>query len=191
MRPYHCSFYIVGAAILLPLPGVDGIAGSAILFGSAAVVDRPAPDCAHPQNREESLWCRALPPDPVRERPVIQAALDRMSAAGGVCRSLALLTTELLDRQRIRLFDQAEYQAAAGAAPLGGGVRSYMLLSRAMVLNYQDALHRSANVDSRGQPRPETLQLVLAHEADHLRGLDHVDEDGYLTPNALRCSDLL
>ncbi len=158
--------------------------------GANPAVADSALDCGHPGSREEAIWCSGVPPDSVHELPAIRLALDRMAALGEICRLLAATISEMLRRRNLHLFDRAEYPAAAAAAPLGGGIRSYLLLSREMVLAYPDAAHQSANVDSRGTPRPETLQQVLAHEADHVRGLDHIDPDGYLTPNTHQCSDI-
>ena len=95
----------------------------------------------------------------------------------------------MLRRGQVRLFDPGQF-SAGGAAPLGTAVDTYMLLSRDLITTFADAAHRSANVDSHGTPRPETLQFILAHEADHLLGKDHIDPDGYLTVNSLACSDL-
>ncbi|MGH7592836.1 MAG: hypothetical protein ACRELE_03150 [Gemmatimonadales bacterium] len=138
----------------------------------------------------EAIWCREMPPDPVTELPVIAAALARMTAIGGVCLTLSSTVAEMLRRGTVHLFDPAEYAHRGGAAPLGAGVGSYMLVSRDLITSYPDAAHRSGNVDSHGTPRPITLQQILAHEADHLRGQGHVDPDGYLTRHALACSDI-
>jgi hypothetical protein len=147
------------------------------------------PDCNAPENPAERLWCAEVIPDSLIELPRIRAALARMAARGGICGPLAGTIASYLARGAVHLYDSADYPAAGAVAPVDGG-RSYLLLSRDFVMTFFDAAHRSANLDSRGVPRPETLQLVLAHEADHLRGLGHVDPEGFLTPNALRCSDL-
>ncbi len=191
MKPYHRLLLATGAGVLSQARAVPDLASSVATAPSAnPAVAESAVDCSRPGSREEAIWCGELPPDSVRELPAIRVALDRMAALGGICRSLAATISELLPRGNLHLFDRGEYPAAAAAAPLGGGPRSYLLLSREMVIAYPDAAHHSANVDSRGTPQPETLQLVLAHEADHLRGLDHIDPDGYLTPNTHRCGDV-
>jgi hypothetical protein len=147
-------------------------------------------DCSAPENFFEALWCRSTPPDRLTELPVIQAALARMQAIGGVCADLARTVDEMLIRRRVHVYSPDTISGLGGAAPVGLGVDSYLLLSRDFISHYPDAAHQSGNIDSRGVPRPQTLQLVLAHEADHILGADHMDLDGYLTPNSQRCSDL-
>ncbi len=183
MKPYHRLLLAAAAGALLtncstssPVPNPDATDSG--------------PNCDHPGYPEEAIWCRALPPDSTHELPAILLALDRMGSLGGICESLAVTLSGILERGNLHLFDRWELPVAAAAAPLGRGVRSYLLLSREMVGTYSDAAHASANIDSRGSPEPQTLQQVLAHEADHVRGLDHTDPDGYLTPNTRRCSDL-
>ena len=112
-----------------------------------------------------------------------------MRTLGDVCDTLANAVAELLRRGQVHVFDPGQF-SGGGAAPLGTAGGSYILLSRELITTFSDADHRSANVDSHGTPRPETLQLILAHEADHLLGRDHIDSDGYLTANSLGCSDL-
>jgi hypothetical protein len=147
------------------------------------------PDCSSPDNPTELAWCHGSPPDATAELPAIQGALARMSARGTTCRSRAGLLADLLRRQAVRLYDPESYPLVGAATPADGRHR-YLIISRELVRKYYDPAHRSANIDSRGVPRPETLQQVLAHEADHLLGLHHIDADGYLTPNTLQCGDL-
>jgi hypothetical protein len=173
-----------------PVPAIAievGVAASGPPCGGPVVC--PLPDCDSPDNPTERVWCASIVPDPLIELPRMRAALTRMTARGGICGPLAATIASLLAGGAVRVYDSEDFPAVGAAAPVDGG-RAYLLLSRALVMKYFDAAHRSANVDSRGAPRPETLQLVLAHEADHLRGLGHIDPDGFLTPNALPCSDL-
>jgi hypothetical protein len=203
MKPDHrwagvglATAFVAGGCF--PRAGADGDSLSPIAM-EAGVVDSgppcggpvgcPLPDCGNPDNPTERVWCAAVGPDSLIELPRIRAALARMAARGGICGSLAGTIGELVVRGAVHLHDSGEYPATGAVVPLDGA-RSYLLLSRDLVLKYFDAAHRSGNIDSRGVPRAETLQLVLAHEADHLRGLGHIDPDGFLTPNALRCSDL-
>ena len=116
-------------------------------------------------------------------------ALERMRALGGICASLARTIDALHRRGRLRLYDAGEFAGIGAMAPRSG-VDPWILVSRDFIVRHPDAKHASGNIDSNGIPRPETLQLILAHEADHIFGLDHIDRDGYLTPNALRCSDI-
>ena len=146
--------------------------------------------CGAPANFAEAVWCNGRPPRPDRELPVIRAALFRMRSIGGVCALLAQTVGAMLGKDRVRLFDAGERPGVGGLSPVGVGEQGYLALSRDLITTYSDAAHRSGNTDSRGVARPETLQLVLAHEADHLLGAGHVDPDGYLTPNTLVCSDI-
>jgi hypothetical protein len=145
------------------------------------------PHCTTSDDSAERLWCVAAEPDSVRERPRILAAIERIRLRGGVCEQLAGRLTSLQQHGRIRLYDPEAYPGVGGAVPVDPSGPIWLLLSRDLVSTYYDAAHRSGNVDSRGVPRPETLQSVLAHEADHLAGAGHVDRDGYLTPNSRRC----
>ena len=103
---------------------------------------------------------------------------------------LAEVVSTMVMHDRLRLYDRDQLPDVGALAPIGAGVDSYMLLSRDLLTQYYDGVHRSGNIDSRGVARPQTLQLVLAHEADHVMGADHIDIDGYLTVDALHCSDL-
>ena len=183
LQPYHRWLGLLGIMLLALQACSPG--------ARADVVGQMVPaDCSAPENSFEALWCNSTPPDRVTELPVIQAAVARMQAIGGVCSDLAHTVAGMLNRHRMHLYDRKANPGIGGMAPVGVGVKSYLLLSRDFITDYPDAAHESGNTDSRGVPRPQTLQLVLAHEADHIRGAGHIDPDGYLTPNAQGCSDL-
>lgn len=189
MTPFHRSLGFLSAGLLLlmacPAPMTAGGESAGADPGAAVA----APACGRPLNPEESLWCRATVPDPAAELPVIDAALFRMRVLGGICDTLADIVAAMIRRHLVRLFDPEQYQGG-GAAPVGTAGDSFMLLSRDLITTFPDAVHESRNIDSFGTPRPETLQLVLAHEADHVLGEDHIDPDGYLTVHTLSCSDV-
>lgn len=146
--------------------------------------------CNQPRNAPERVWCHGSAPPTTAERGAVEGALRRMIAQGSTCARLAMTITLMLEWHRMRLYD-GEALPEYGAVTIGGeGAQAHLLLSRELLLHFADAAHRSVNVDSRGTPRPETLQTVLAHEADHILGFDHLDPDGYLTLNSERCGDV-
>lgn len=147
------------------------------------------PDCRNTGEFAEQLWCSEPPPDPPA-RARIRGAIEAMRRKGGACAELAARLDWLERGGLIRIFDPDDYPGTGAAVPPAGSGDMWLLLSRDFITTYYDAAHYSGNVDSRGVPRPETLQGVLAHEADHLRGAGHVDIDGYLTPNTVHCGDL-
>lgn len=154
-----------------------------------AAVACALPDCSDSNEFAEQLWCSASPPD-AGARARIRDAIERMRRMGGACVELAARLGWLEHAGLIRIFEPDDYPGTGAAVPPAGSGAVWLLLSRDFVTTYWNAAHRSGNVDSRGVPRPETLQSVLAHEADHLRGAGHVDIDGYLTPNTVHCGDL-
>lgn len=174
MAAYHRVFGVLAAA-------------SVTFIGCSP---QPRRGCSAGTVAEEALlWCHSFPPDATSELTVIRAAVARMRAKGGVCITLAEIASSMLQAGRVHLFDRDAYPGA-GAAPIGQGVTSWLLLSRELITSYFDSAHPSGNVDSHGIERPQTLQLVLAHEADHINGEGHSDDDGYLTRNTLYCSDV-
>jgi hypothetical protein len=182
MAPNH-RWRIVAATVLLAPP-------RSIAAARADVVWQILPDaCARTSQRSSSLWCRTRPARAGAEVRAIGDATRRMRARGGVCASLAATIDALQLRGRLRLFDPEDFHGIGGLAPRDGH-DPWIFISSDFIMRYTDAAHASGNIDSDGRARPETLQLILAHEADHLRGLNHIDRDGYLTPHALACSDL-
>ena len=157
---------------LPPLPSPD-------VFTSSDSI----PSCTSPANIHALAWCVGRVPPPA-ERALIQAAITRMLALGGVCATRAGTLQGLLEKDRIKLVVPVEYPYG-GAAPQGGGDNSWIVLSFAWVTNFFDASHATS-----GEPYQRTLQQTLAHEADHLAGLAHTDSAGILTPNSLACDDL-
>lgn len=192
MKPYHRITGLLLFAMLAP-----GSCSAPARADAESPGDRctsrgecTAPDCDNPDNMAERLWCTAAVPDSTTAVPVVEAAVARMQALGGVCAPLATTLAQLLRFHLVRVYDPDQLPGAGAAAPSGRSAHTYLLLSRDLITTFFDAAHRSGNIDSQGTPRPETLQEVLAHEADHLLGRDHIDRDGYLTPNTLRCSDV-
>ena len=171
MTPYHRCFPLVVSLLI-------------------AIATRSPISCTRAIAAEQRLWCHTIAPDPSGEQPMIDHAVARMRAIGGTCANLANTISSLLAQGRVHLYDRAAYPTAGAVTPVGLGAASWMLVSRDLVARYFDVAHRSGNVDSRGVPRPQTLQLVLAHEADHVNGEGHTDPDGYLTKHTMECSDL-
>lgn len=186
MTPYHRCCQLLAATLIAATACSSGARADDVADVEYTV---SSPECATPGSVEERLWCNSLQPDSRTEIPRISAALGRMRAIGGPCARLANTVALMLWHGRVRLFDRDEY-AGGGAAPIGLGGGSWLLLSRELIARYFDANHPSGNVDSHGVARPQTLQLVLAHEADHLGGEGHIDADGYLTRHAAACGDL-
>ncbi len=154
-----------------------------------ASVNGTAPDCQMPESAAEQLWCAATAPDSLATTRLV-GAIARMQQTGGACETLATVLSRLLQRGLIRIYDPAEYPGVGAATPAVPGAHYWLLLSRDLTARYFDAAHRSGNIDARGIARPETLQGVLAHEADHLLGAGHLDREGYLTPHTEVCGDL-
>jgi hypothetical protein len=186
MRSHQVAGLLLLAVLVPPGPAAPERAAR---IACAARMACALPDCNHTDEFAEQLWCSAPPPDP-RSRARILTAIGRIRRKGDACVDLAARLDWLEGAGLIRIFEPGDYPGVGGAVPPEGSGVVWLLLSRDFVTTYYDAAHRSGNVDSRGVPRPETLQRVLAHEADHLDGAGHVDLDGYLTPNTVHCGDL-
>lgn len=144
----------------------------------------------------QKAWCAGATPTST-QLTRIQAALSRMHQLGGICDQLATIGDAVLSHGTLRVFPQSNFKAT-GWAPLGGGSsgpRSFVLISNVATDNIYDALHFGTSRDpNSGTTYVATLQSILAHELDHLKGNDHItNPDGSVnqarTPNDLACAD--
>jgi hypothetical protein len=174
-------YAIIAAMLAITASTVQRTAGE-VLFGG--------PACESPDNSAERIWCAAPAAMSGRDAQRIAAAIARMHDIGGACASLAETLRAVFRAHLMRLFRPADYPGVGAAVPDPPRRRRWLLLSRDFVERFYDAKHHSANVDSHEIMRPETLQQVLAHEADHLLSLAHLDADGYLTRHTIQCSDM-
>ena len=105
--------------------------------------------------------------------------LDSMRTKGSDCANLAAIGDSLIARNRIRVFSAGPN--FGGAAPLGGGWNSWMVIQREWFTHYATT----------PTPGGRTLGHTIAHELDHLDGKQHVVDNGvtlvHLTPNTLSC----
>jgi len=119
----------------------------------------------------------------------IEGALARMDSLGGVCHDLAQLGSFLLSIGRIHIYvigkNGVTDDVGGGFASEGMGEDGFMGLEYKWTDIFFDAA-RAARSPA-GQAR--NLQTSLAHELDHLRNKDHIDDaaGGYLTPNTQHC----
>jgi len=141
---------------------------SVVLLALSGCAPAPRPVCSDPGNAAEQLWCTTAPPESSSEVRAITTALTSMRARSAICARLASIVLQMLLRDRVHLFDAGQYSGAGGLAPIGLGPGSWMLISR-------DVL------------RSPDLQMILAHESDHIRGEEHSDSAGTLTPHARQC----
>jgi hypothetical protein len=157
----------------------------------AALAQTP-PDCTHPRNTKERAYCTGVDPSGVRlDR--LNAVLARMDSLGGECAALAAVGRRLVADRHIRIYVNSAFPAFSGAAPLDGSntnpaVNEWMVLSDAWFDSFYDASHHTTFPHDLYAPR--NLEQVLAHEADHLVGREHVGTDGSQTPNSQSCSGL-
>lgn len=152
------------------------------------------PNCSSPRNSDETAYCSGSPPTSTALTN-IQAAIARMSALGGVCATMAAALTRTLTSvpatmtvyaggdDRFRGFNAASaYDGTANGS-------EWVTISSFFANGYHDRAHATtAANDPKYYPR--TLQQILAHEADHLAGLDHLPSNPSMTPNSQACSDL-
>lgn len=153
----------------------------------------PATSDSPPQVK---AWCAGQTPNST-QLPRIQAALARMHQIGGICDELATIGDAVLSRGHLRVFPQSSY-AFGGSAPLGGGSSgglSWMIISQDLTDRIYDAAHMGTAKDpNSGNTYPATLQTILTHELDHLKGNNHItNPDGrpnlIMTPNMRACAD--
>ncbi len=183
LDPQSCEFVGGGGGYVAnpvpPEPTPD-------LYDSSVAQD---PNCQSTTNVHELAWCVGNLPSP-GQRSLINAALARMSLKGGTCAVMAAVGQALLNNNKIRLTPVSANYAWGGAAPVSQGSAGWMLLSDYWTNVAFDIRHPNVRVDSQGVTHTRTLQQLLAHEIDHLRGQGHTDFDGYDTPNANSCSDV-
>ena len=156
------------------------------------------PDCARPQRDLGNQWfCSGRAPGKT-ELGRINAAVSRMRAIGGICAVLADTLSSLIARR------DGSFRLHAGSAAGTGFTdwsvtppSSWMTIRQDMVNNFYDAEHATVLQDKNNPSGPTlrvTLQLILAHEAEHLLpGTTHLGSTApqkWLLPNTMRCSDL-
>jgi hypothetical protein len=133
---------------------------------------------------------RGLIGRPASYRSRIEAANERMRAIGGICATFAATVDSLLARDAIHLSNHFVY---SGWSTGGWGGTGGMSILESYVTSFYDWDHHTYFQNT--VPRQNvTLQLVLAHEAEHLTDylhqLNHIDADGNLMPHSVQCSDL-
>lgn len=146
------------------------------------------PDCNSPQNAMVQAWCNGNTPTQA-QRNLIDAALARMRAKGGVCVDLANIVDALLVDGTLHIYNRTS-GVPGGFAPRAvdgsqlSGSDAYMGLELNWFTNYYDAVHADGS--------NRTLQHSLAHEADHLKGEDHLPNQThpFETTNSRQCSDV-
>jgi hypothetical protein len=158
------------------------------------------PHCpASPTETREAYkaYCAGHTPN-ASQLALLRAALDRMRQIGGICGTLAGIGDAVLARMTLRMFPQSSF-TISGHAPVAGGssgANSWTILSEDLTNVAYDASHYLWYQNVRdGLWYKVTLQTVLAHELDHLRGADgHIYENGienpFVTTNTRQCSDV-
>jgi hypothetical protein len=122
-----------------------------------------------------------------------------MHQLGGICAELATIGDALLSQQpsRLRIFPHSTFKEG-GWAPLNGGSsgpNAWMLISTRLTDNFYDAAHMGTATDpNSGNVYPATLQTILTHELDHLKGNPHLrnpddSENKVMTANMRTCAD--
>ncbi len=146
------------------------------------------PDCSNPNNDDgRKAWCSPASWTPGQaESAQIDSAVTRMRAKGGACTQLASIIESLLLKGRIRIYASGSWPFG-GKAPLvtdGTGANHWMVLAG----DWFTVFNSPANATVK-EPVRRWLDQTLAHEADHLSGLNHIDPPaGYSTPNSSACS---
>jgi len=104
---------------------------------------------------------------------------------------MAAVGQALLNNNMIHLFARNTYTPDfGGAAPLNERSAGWMLLSDYWPDVAFDMIHPAIQTDAQNVTHTRTLQQLLAHEIDHLRGFGHIDFYGYDTPHSQACSDV-
>lgn len=112
------------------------------------------------------------------------AANNRMRSKGGICQTLAGIVDSVVSRDAIRTSNPNPGRSG-WAGPIGlrgmGGIYVHDRLF--------ELFHDKQRPGYVGD-QPITLQLILAHEADHLMGtVGHIDQDEMLTTHTIQCSE--
>jgi len=138
-------------------------------------------DCDDPSTPQQQAVCDSELPDSAREAEIV-SAFNRMEARGPECQAIANHGEQLLQGDKIRIFDGSySFQG------LYGGPESGIYISAKYVDTYTDpenALLGQFNLD-----------WILAHEIDHAMGHSHIlGDDGQEipahTPHSMQCSGI-
>jgi hypothetical protein len=126
-------------------------------------------------------WCQSVPLD-ATDLAKVNAALDRIQGAGGICVALASLGRELLNTQMLKKFAPFAKNPSAATNTTQRGITIH-----AIWLGEREMPHPES-------PDPRSLQFTLAHELDHLipwaeggQGSGHIDPLNLYTRNSERC----
>jgi hypothetical protein len=150
----------------------------------------PPPSCPPAPDAVPAIkaYCAGKPPTS-SQKDIMQAALNRMKLISDYCAALAAIGEVLLARpDAIRIFPQSSFQFS-GATPTGAdsSANAWMVISN-RVFKHPDAAH--ASIKDPDHPYRMTVQWVLAHELDHLKGENDLATDQWLTPQTKSCSDV-
>lgn len=150
-----------------------------------------APDCSTPQSGGDALYCSGAVLTKDTEIARVADAITRIRAIGGVCAAIADSLDTINGRGHLR-FHPTGPSGYTGRDSTGG----YITINKLFVTDYYNEDNIGAIGPPGGSSGPlvaATLQWVLAHEGDHVRGAAHVDASWPLrayTPNTHACSDI-
>lgn len=142
------------------------------------------------ENQTVTLYCNA---PQLREGPSsygsrLQSAISRMRSLGGICGDFADALDSVNVRNAIRYSPTFPHSAwsTKGLGGMGG-----VLVRELYFSNYFDSDHQGM-IASGPDSQQVTLQLILAHEAEHLidGSASHIDPLATLMTHTLECSDL-
>lgn len=149
------------------------------------------PDCS-PQSqavsRQINAFCNGSPLS-YTQIGTVQAALQRILSRGGVCEDVFNVATATIDKTttHVRIFDHRNYRLG-GTAPIGAGLNGWIIISDEFLNTYNNPSKRRKVYDSAEEVIYHlSLDDIIVHETDHLRGWEHPWEDAVSSESMPQC----